>query len=117
VCCALSAAFGWTASSEKRNPALHMHPRYKTKCIMGLSIGLALVVGGFALGYAELGPRPLAVLLVFGGIPLYLWGCASLARAKGYSLAILVTAVLGLLFPMVVLLALPDKQKHYRRKP
>jgi hypothetical protein len=94
-----------------------MHPHYKRKSVTGLSIGLTLFIGGCGLAYADILPRGLVVLLIFGGIPIYLWGCASLARAKGYSLAILVTAFLGLIFPMVVLLVLPDKQRHYRRQP
>jgi hypothetical protein len=55
-----------------------------------------------------------AVLVVLVGLPFYLWGCCALARAKGYSTAIVLSALFGLLFPMVVLLVLPDKHKHYR---
>jgi hypothetical protein len=47
-------------------------------------------------------------------VPLYLWGCTSLAKAKGYSTAIVLTSILGGLFPLVVLLVLPDKNKHRR---
>jgi len=47
--------------------------------------------------------------------PFTLWGCVALAKAKGYSTAILLTLILGWLFPVVVLLALPDKNKHRRR--
>lgn len=95
---------------------LHVHPGYKKKSIVRLTIGLTLFVGGLAMAYADVLPWAVVLLFVFGGIPVYLWGCAALARAKGYSLAILATAVLGLIFPMVVLLALPDKNRHYRRR-
>ncbi len=93
-----------------------MHPRCKKKSAIGLGVGLALLIGGFVLLFAEFGPRGLAAVVILAGLPFYLWGCCALAQAKGYSTAIVLTAVLGLIFPMVVLLALPDKQKHYRRR-
>jgi len=53
-------------------------------------------------------------LLFLAGIPIYIWGCIELARAKGQSTAIVLTVFLGILFPLVVLLALPDKNKYHR---
>src|SRR6266404_4359998 len=60
-------------------------------------------------------PMALALVMMIVSAPFYLWGCAALARGKGYSSAILLTCILGWLFPVVVLLALPDKRKHHRR--
>jgi hypothetical protein len=54
-------------------------------------------------------------MMLLGGLGVYIWGCLALAKAKGYSSAILLTVVLGVVFPAVVLLALPDKFKHHRR--
>jgi hypothetical protein len=91
-----------------------MKPHHKKKSVIGLGIGVPVLVVGFVLMFAEIGPRGLLVPFLLVGIPFYIWGCLALARAKGYSTAIVLTAVLGLLFPLVVLLALPDKNKHYR---
>ena len=52
--------------------------------------------------------------MFFAGAILYVWGCTALATAKGYSSAIVLTVVLGGLFPLVLLLVLRDKNKHYR---
>jgi hypothetical protein len=94
-----------------------MLPRYKRKSAIGLGIGLPILAVGFVLLFTRVNSRgslALAGLVVLVGLPFYLWGCCALARAKGYSTAIVLSAFFGLLFPMVVLLALPDKHKHYR---
>ena len=61
-----------------------------------------------------------AGILYLVGIPLYIWGCCVLADGKGYTTAIVVTTPLGLLLPLIILLALPDKlrqrQRHRRRR-
>ena len=56
----------------------------------------------------------IGLVLMLMALPFYLWGCAALAQAKGYSTAIVLTFVFGGLFPLVVLLALPDKNKRQR---
>jgi len=91
-----------------------MRSRYKRKSAIGLGIGFPLVVGGFVLLFPKFGLPGVGAIAMLVGTPLYLWGCYALAKAKGYSTAIVLTALCGLLFPMVVLLALPDKHKHYR---
>jgi hypothetical protein len=101
-----------------------MDTRYKNKALIGISVGIGLFAGGMALlsmhdrgsfhTYASL-LRLIAIPMMLTSIPFYLWGCAALAKAKGYSTAILLTCILGGLFPLVVLLALPDKNKHHRR--
>ena len=91
-----------------------MKPHQKKKSAIGLGIGVPVLALGFILMFAGIGPRGLILLFLLVGIPFYIWGCLALANAKGYSTAIVLTAVLGLLFPLVVLLAVPDKNKHYR---
>jgi hypothetical protein len=101
-----------------------MDSRYKNKAIIGTSIGIGLFFGGWTLmfiyvrgsepAYAS-APGLTAIAMLLISIPFYLWGCAALAKAKGYSTAILLTCILGWLFPVVVLLALPDKNRHHRR--
>jgi hypothetical protein len=56
------------------------------------------------------------LVMMLVALPPYLWGCAELARAKGYSTAIVLTFILGGLFPLVVLLALPDNRATQRRE-
>jgi hypothetical protein len=90
-----------------------MRSRYKRTSAIGLGVGLPLVVGGIMLLFPKFGLPGVGAIAIFVGAPFYLWGCCALAKAKGYSTAIVLTAFFGLLFPMVVLLALPDKHKHY----
>jgi biotin transporter BioY len=94
-----------------------MITREKRKALLGIPVGL---VGFFTplvmlrLKYQMAGW--LITLCLVGGIIVYLWGCLALARAKGYSSAMLLTVVLGLIFPAVVLAALPDKNKKHRMR-
>src|SRR5437016_4620506 len=102
-----------------------MDARHKKKALIGLTIGVGLFLSGWAVIFAMIrgpwaashmtAPMALAIVMLIVSAPFYLWGCAALARAKGYSTAILLTCFLGWLFPVVVLLALPDKRKHQRR--
>lgn len=60
---------------------------------------------------------PLLLFPYLGGVALYIWGCACLAEAKGYSTAIILIAFLScipgaLLLPLLLLLVLPDKNTH-----
>ena len=101
-----------------------MDARYKNKALIGTSVGIGLFAVGLALLFTldkglshtrASAPQLIAIAMILISVPLYLWGCAALAKAKGYSTAILLTCILGGLFPLVVLLALPDKNKHRRR--
>ena len=94
----------------------HMKPQEKKKAVIGIPIGLVLFGGGLLLSVRDLIPIPLRLLMVVGGVGIYIWGCLALAKAKGYSSAIVLTVVLGVLFPAVVLLALEDKNKNYERR-
>ena len=106
-----------------------MDSHYTRPAAIGLGIGLPLFIGGWALVFfyvrghmATFASTPgiVAIVMIIVSIPLYLWGCAALANAKGYSTAIVLTCILGWLFPLVVLLALPDKCRHHsrsRRRP
>jgi hypothetical protein len=101
-----------------------MDARYKSKALIGTIVGISLFAGGLTLILThDRGPSHthasaselIAIAMILISVPIYLWGCAALAKAKGYSTAIVLTCVLGGLFPLVVLLALPDKNKRHRR--
>lgn len=96
----------------------HMKSHHKKKAVIGIPLGLLLLFGGLILPLQHFFPHslmPLMLVPVLSGLAIYVWGCLALAKAKGYSTAIVFTVFLGVLFPAVVLLALPDKNKHYRR--
>ena len=53
--------------------------------------------------------------LLLAGMTLFLtyaWGCSCLAKSKGHSSAIVLTAVFGLLPPLIILVILPDVNRH-----
>jgi hypothetical protein len=95
-----------------------MDSRYKRKALTGVGVGLSMAAVGFGLVISERDTAP--ALAIVGGVMmlaallLYLWGCAALAKAKGQSTAIVLTFVLGGLFPLVLLLVLPDKNQRRR---
>ena len=104
-----------------------MDARHSKKALLGLGIGLPLFLGGWTviflairgmLGGVAAGGMPwvIAIAMIIVSVPFYLWGCAQLANAKGYSTAIVLTCILGWLFPLVILLVLPDKNTHHRRR-
>src|SRR6478736_1177887 len=104
-----------------------MDSRERKKALIGLGISLPLFLGGaglfmfyvrgiYAARLLSSTPALIAYLMIAISIPFYLWGCAALAKAKGYSTAIVLSCLLGWLFPVVVLLALPDKNKYQRRR-
>jgi len=95
-----------------------MITEYRNKAVLGV---VGSIVGATALVLCRYQVRQidpggglimLGILFLLG---LYIWGCACLAKAKGQSTAIVLSVVLGVLFPLVVLLVLPDKQKHRHR--
>ena len=103
------------------SPITRVKQRYKKKAIIGIPVGLLLFFAGGISLFLHIFPRSgvfLSLVLVCWvvGLVLYIWGCLSLAKAKGYSTALILTVVLGILFPVVVLLALPDKNKHHSRR-
>ncbi len=93
-----------------------MKPQEKKKAVIGIPIGLVLFGAGLFLSIRDLIHIPPRLLMVVGGIGIYIWGRLALAKAKGYSSAIVLTVILGVLFPAVVLLALNDKNKNYGRR-
>jgi len=93
-----------------------MKAKEKKKALVGIPIGLVLFGIGLVLSLRDLIPVPLRFLIVMSGLASYIWGCLALAKAKGYSSAIVVTVVLGVLFPAVILLALDDKNKNHERR-
>ena len=92
-----------------------MKPHHKRKALIGVPLGLLVFGASLLLSIRGLIPGGLGFILSLLGVGVYTWGCLALAKAKGYSTAIVLTVVLGVLFPVVVLLALPDKNKHYER--
>jgi hypothetical protein len=91
-----------------------MDSKYKRKALTGLGVALAVCLCGAGWILFTRG-TPLAAIgfiALVAALPFYLWGCAALAQAKGYSTAIVLTVILGGLFPLVVLLALPDKNRR-----
>jgi hypothetical protein len=91
-----------------------MISHHKRKAVIGIPLGLSLLGVGIFLSFHGSSLIWLRAVLLFSGIVIYVWGCLALAKAKGYSTAIVLTVILGILFPAVVLLALPDKNSHYR---
>ncbi len=96
-----------------------MISEYRNKALLGV---VGSIVGATALILFRYQVRQfdpggglimLGILFLLG---VYIWGCACLAKAKGHSTAIVLSVVLGVLFPLIVLLVLPDKQKRRHRQ-
>ena len=90
-----------------------MLAEYKHKTNIGVGVGLILqVLGNFLLGPEDAeGAAPLIGLLVlFVGLGLFIWGCMSYSKGKGYHPA---WGFLGLLsiIGLIVLVLFPDKHK------
>ncbi len=94
-----------------------MIQQYKRDALIGVPIGSLLFGGSLLLAYLNLLPPWLTIIMSLCGFLAYVWGCLALAKGKGYSTAIVLTVILGFLFPAVVLLALPDKNRRHRRRP
>ena len=93
-----------------------MRRRPARKAAIGIPVGVLLAGASVALSFQEMTPVPFRVVLLLAGIAVYLWGCAALAEAKGYSSAIVLTFIFGLLLPAVLLVVLPDKNAHCHRR-
>ncbi len=89
--------------------------------------GIGMVICGFLLVMAVRAwgpslpiPRQLIAILFIcafvGGLVLSLWGCAQIARARGYSLAFGVLGILSLV-GMVAVLLFPDRLKQTAINP
>jgi hypothetical protein len=108
-------AVGLTLVSYRKRVS-NMISREKNKAIVGIPLGLVLLGAAIFLSARELVPIPVRVIIALVGVGIYIWGCVALATAKGYSSAIVLTVILGVVFPAVVLLALPDKNRYYRKR-
>jgi hypothetical protein len=91
-----------------------MIPKYKRKAIIGIGPGLGLCATGIIANGYEHAPWWIVIPPFLGGICIYAWGCLALAKAKGYSTAIVLTLPMCVVLPAVILLALPDKHKQHR---
>ncbi|HTI68939.1 MAG TPA: hypothetical protein VMF06_03175 [Candidatus Limnocylindria bacterium] len=93
-----------------------MTPDLKTKAFLWITPGLLLTATGIGLFIAAIGSHWLQVSLILAGMPIYMWGCGALAEAKGYSTILVLAAFFGVLLPLVILVALPDKNRVSRRR-
>jgi hypothetical protein len=89
--------------------------RFKRKALIGIPLGFLILIAALLLTFADLVPIVLGVALGVAGLGIYIWGCCSFADAKGYSTAIVLTVVFGVVLPVLLLVALPDKNTHYDR--
>jgi hypothetical protein len=87
-----------------------MLAEYKRKTNIGVGLGMGLQIASRALTPQGGGLAPLAIVLVVGGIILFIWGCMSYAKGKGYNGA---WGLLGLLsiIGLIILVLMPDKHK------
>ena len=102
-----------------------MRSRHKKKALIGLGISVPLLLCGVVLILTWLTdpwsathlttPAVIVLGMMVVSLPFYLWGCAELAQAKGYSTAILLTFPLGWVCPLLLLLLLRDKNRHNGR--
>ena len=72
------------------------------KAVIGIPLGVALFVAALILAARHLVPIETFGILFLSGFVIYLWGCAALARANGYSAV--QGIFLGIAFPPALLL-------------
>jgi hypothetical protein len=84
-----------------------VNPDNKKKAVIGISLGVALIGAAVVLAVSRLLPMG-ALILFLSGYVIHLWGCAMLAKAKGYTAA---QGVLAGLFTFLLLLIMPDRTK------
>jgi uncharacterized membrane protein (DUF485 family) len=86
-----------------------MKSHSKRKAAIGIPLGVALIVTAAALTNWHLIPNRWGLISVLVGLVIYLWGCAALAKAKGYTAA--QGVFIGLTLTVLLLLVLPDRTK------
>ncbi len=86
-----------------------MNSRDKRKAAIGVPLGAALFVTAVVLAVRHLVPIGGFAILFFSGYLIYLWGCAVLGRAKGYTAA--QGILVGIVLTALVLMILPDRTK------
>ena len=81
-----------------------MLPEYQSKSNIGIATGFVMQVAGSLFG------GPLGMLLLLGGLGVFLWGCVCYAQGKGQSG---LWGLLGLtsLLGLIILVFLPDHHK------
>lgn len=89
-----------------------MLKEYKNKTNIGVGLGLVGQVGGQMLLSENL---IFGFLLMIIGIILFIWGCCSYAKGKGYNSAL---GLLGLIsvVGLIILAILPDKNKEEKQE-
>jgi hypothetical protein len=93
-----------------------MLPRYRRSCLTGFGIAATLFAAGAILAWRAHGTglATAGLIIALVGFGFYLQGCLALAKARGYSRVLVLTFVLGGFFPLLLLLALPDRNRHRR---
>ncbi len=87
-----------------------MLAEYKRKTNIGVGLGILAQFVGFVLIVVAYEVAILGYSFLFGGIVLFIWGCWSYAKGKGYEGAV---GLLGLftIIGLIILACLPDKHK------
>jgi hypothetical protein len=87
-----------------------MLAEYKAKTNIGVGVGLMVQILGRTMSGAGGALGLMGWLVTLAGLGLFLWGCFSYAKGKGYHPAL---GLLGLLscIGLLVLVVLPDKYK------
>ena len=87
-----------------------MLAEYKARSNVGIAVGLVMQVMGGICPAEPAWMAMLRVLLLFGGLGVFCWGCVSYAQGKGRNglWGVLgITSLLGL----IILVILPDDHK------
>jgi hypothetical protein len=86
-----------------------MKSHNKQKAAIGIPLGVALFGAALVLALRHLIPIGVFGILFLSGFVIYLWGCAALAKAKGYTAA--QGVFIGLTLTALLLLIMPDRTK------
>jgi hypothetical protein len=89
-----------------------MKSHYNQRAMVGIPLGATLVAAALVLAIGRMIPIGGSALLFSIGYAIYLWGCAELAKAKGYTAA--QGVVIGIVLTALALLILPDRSKMSR---
>jgi hypothetical protein len=92
-----------------------MRTRPRNRALVGIPFGLLIMAGAFFLNRYIPAVYLGSMLVAFCGFLIYVWGCAELAKAKGYESAIVLTAIFLVIPAVILILILPDKNKTTKR--
>ncbi len=89
--------------------ANYMNAHFKQRAVIAIPLGATLVAAALMLAIRHLIPGGGIAILLLTGYVIYLWGCAALAKAKGYTAA--QGVLIGIVLTAFVLLVIPDRSK------